>query len=574
MVSCPICETNIRTNELERHATVHQSTIENLWLIKNGLSEPPKCACSCGGSVKWNGWKKGYNVFVVGHNANVETEEAKSTRLNALREAYSNGLSGWSKNLTKETDERVKARAAKTSQGRKRAFEEGRIRVWSENLSKNDDERLASISQKMKHKYANGELRAWHSGKDESSDVRIKLKNDNLRRRYADGELTIWSKGLTAANDERLRLWAETRREKCNSLGFEYPTRMSLEDVKSRLSQLKQIKPVDETFSNYRNWQLRNLLFKCIDCGTTSMESLQTAVTDRCVVCNPFSSLAQREIFSYVHDELGFTDSILNDRVLIKPYELDVVVPSKRFAIEYNGLYYHNARYRAADYHDKKTLLSKQNGYTLLHVFEDEWINKKDTVKSMIRHRLKMNQNLKGGARACQIRELEPTIRKKFFNLNHLEGDVGAIRACGLFDVDGRLVAAASLRFPMHKNKYDDHVELARFATLNNLNVAGALSRLTEWAKITTLNLERSKLLTYADGRIGQGTAYANCGWNYVGQTEPRFWWTDNFVRYNRFKVRADKEETEKSKANRLGLTKIYGCRNYIYEIDIKSTTA
>ncbi len=575
--ACPLCAESLKISRTKRgskiaeeHAMTHGVTAEKLWMARNAMVDKPKCECGCGQEVAWGGWWTGFSKFVLGHNAKVEGEAAKQIRLDALRARYDEGLEGWSKGLTKDTDERVRVRASRTSEGRKKAFDEGRITVWSTGLTKENDERLAAYSDKLKRKFASGELSSWHLGKSERNDERIKAKNERLRKRFADGELKIWSEGLCAANDERIRMMAEKRREACASLGFEYPTRMSLEEVKQRLSSLKQIEPVDKTFSNYRNWQLRNLMFRCVDCGTTSMESLQTAVTDRCVVCNPSSSAAQREIFRYISEELGCTDAIINDRVLIKPYELDVTVPSKRFAVEYNGLYFHNARYKSPEYHDRKALLAKNNNYVLLHVFEDEWSSKRDIVKSMIRHRLGMNQKLTGGARACRVVELNSNDRKIFFTNNHLEGDVGAVKAYGLVDKSNRLVAAASLRFPMHRTKYSEHLELARFATANDLSIPGALSRLTSTIVEATKELNYAKLLTYADGRVGHGKAYQSSGWKYVANTEPRFWWTDNHVRYNRFKVRAGGGETERQKADRLGLTKIYGCRNYIYTIDVK----
>jgi very-short-patch-repair endonuclease/membrane-bound inhibitor of C-type lysozyme len=556
------------TETIQVHAAAHSTTPESLWLISQGLSQIPLCACGCGKPLLWQGWHVGYASFLQGHNANTETPEARLTRLNALRQSYASGKShGWSKGLTKENDDRIKLRAEQTSKGRKAALAAGTIQIWSKGKTKEEDQRLLAYSIKAKNSFATGERVAWHSGKNANSDDRIRQKNERLKARYANGELTPWSKGLTAAVDERLEQWAERRREKCASLGFEYPTRLTLEQVKERLTSLKQIKPVDTTFSSYRNWQLRNLLFYCVECGTTSMESLQTAMTDRCVRCNPFSSLAQRQIYTYIRDTLGFNDAILNDRVLIKPYELDVVVPSNKFAIEYNGLYHHNARYRATDYHDKKSNLVKAHGFKLLHVFEDEWENKSNIVKSMIRHRLGINPSLKGGARACRLVELSAIDRKNFFSINHLDGDVSAFKTAGLIDENDRLVAAASVRFPMHRNKYNNHIELARFATINNLCVPGALSRLTKWVKSIAKELQRGKLLTYADERVGTGTAYTVSGWKFLKMTDVRFWWTDNHVRYNRFKVRASADESERVKAERLGLHKIYGCRNAVYEI-------
>ncbi len=192
----------------------------------------------------------------------------------------------------------------------------------------------------------------------------------------------------------------------------------------------------------------------------------------------------------------------------------------------------------------------------------------------MIQHRLGLNKSIRGGARTCRVVELSPNERKNFFSINHLDGDVGAIQAAGLVDKNDQLVAAASIRYPFHQKTYPNHIELARFATTNFVCVPGALSKLTQWAVKETKKLERSGIITYADGRIGLGNAYSLSGWSFVRHTEPRFWWTDNHVRYNRFKVRAGNGETEREKAERLGLRRIYGCRNSVFELPIIPTLA
>jgi hypothetical protein len=49
---------------------------------------------------------------------------------------------------------------------------------------------------------------------------------------------------------------------------------------------------------------------------------------------------------------------VSNDRSLISPLEIDVLVQSTRLAIEYNGLYWHSsARILDKDYHEKRDWL-------------------------------------------------------------------------------------------------------------------------------------------------------------------------------------------------------------------------
>ena len=41
-----------------------------------------------------------------------------------------------------------------------------------------------------------------------------------------------------------------------------------------------------------------------------------------------------------------FNNLLIKDRMLIKPYELDIVIPDLNLAIEFNGIYYHSIEAR------------------------------------------------------------------------------------------------------------------------------------------------------------------------------------------------------------------------------------
>ena len=64
---------------------------------------------------------------------------------------------------------------------------------------------------------------------------------------------------------------------------------------------------------------------------------------------------------------------IENDRELIAPYELDIVIPEIKLSIEFNGVYWHSCFYKDKNYHLIKTELCEKFGYRLIHIFEDEW---------------------------------------------------------------------------------------------------------------------------------------------------------------------------------------------------------
>ena len=59
-----------------------------------------------------------------------------------------------------------------------------------------------------------------------------------------------------------------------------------------------------------------------------------------CVLCKGKKSIGEQEVSRLV-SELVSSEVILNSRSIISPYELDMYVPDKGVAIEFNGVYWH-----------------------------------------------------------------------------------------------------------------------------------------------------------------------------------------------------------------------------------------
>jgi hypothetical protein len=76
--------------------------------------------------------------------------------------------------------------------------------------------------------------------------------------------------------------------------------------------------------------------------------------------------------------------------------------------------------------------------------------------------------------------------------------------------------------------------------------------------------------MTYVDRRIGTGKGYLSAGFELVGSTGPDYWYTDNELRYDRFKFRASDGKSEKQVAFSAGVSRIYGCGSSIMLISLK----
>lgn len=84
---------------------------------------------------------------------------------------------------------------------------------------------------------------------------------------------------------------------------------------------------------------------------------------------------------------------IIKDRTVIKPYELNIYIPEKRLAIEFNGNYWHSTEQKDYMYHQNKTIACAKQGIRLIHIFEYEWVNNKYKIKAFLNNI--MSDNIK-----------------------------------------------------------------------------------------------------------------------------------------------------------------------------------
>ena len=136
------------------------------------------------------------------------------------------------------------------------------------------------------------------------------------------------------------------------------------------------------------------LKWRCKLCGDEFVQQLhqhqtRDAKVARCLKCFPLyenKTAAEDDIASFIKT---FCDSevVQRARDVISPRELDVWIPEKKVAVEYNGIYWHSLNMGTSpDYHISKTAKCEQKGIHLLQIFENEWNDSRDQMKSLLRH--------------------------------------------------------------------------------------------------------------------------------------------------------------------------------------------
>lgn len=292
-----------------------------------------------------------------------------------------------------------------------------------------------------------------------------------------------------------------------------------------------------------------------------------------CQKCAMLFSNYEMELIDYISSIIGEENIIRNDRTILNGNELDVYVPSKKVAFEFDGLYWHSEIKKPnKKYHLQKTMECEKQGIQLIHIFEDEWIYKKDICKSRIKNILGSSTRLY--ARKCEIVELTNKEANNFFTENHIQGNVAAKIIYGL-KYNNEIVSAMSfgnLRKNLGQKSTDGSYELLRFSNKQNMTVVGGASKLfNHFVK----QVNPCDIISYADRRWSMGNLYEQLNFKFSHESEPNYFYIIGNERKNRFGFRkdlliskygCDPSDTEHNFCFNKGWYRIYDCGTKVYK--------
>ena len=174
-----------------------------------------------------------------------------------------------------------------------------------------------------------------------------------------------------------------------------------------------------------------------------------------------FTSKAEKEIMEYL-SEFGVNSE--KNRSLLNGQEIDIYIPDKKIAIEYNGNVWHTENFGKKDrnYHLNKMKLCNEKGVGLIQICDDEYIDNKELVLNKLTHIIGLDANKpKIFARKTEIRKIYKFQADEFLNKYHIQGKCNASLHLGCFYND-KLVAVMSFKNGSIKN---NGWELVRFAS-------------------------------------------------------------------------------------------------------------
>lgn len=317
------------------------------------------------------------------------------------------------------------------------------------------------------------------------------------------------------------------------------------------------------------------LEFRCLKCGNTFKAIHSNGCHHRCPTCYPsgksYEEVEMRDFITSIYAG----DVFVGDRRAISPFELDIYVPDRKLAVELDGLFWHSNEDRDRNYHLTKTKMCESNGIHLVHVFENEWVNKRPIVESRIKNLLGVYDRTIY-ARNCRVGAVETCDAMAFLSDNHIQGAVNSKVNLGLYHGD-ELVSLATFSRPRFSRKYE--WELVRFCNRCGCHVPGAASRLLRHFEIA----QRPKsIVSYADRRwtMDNGnTVYDRLGFTRMSSSAPNYWYwkgkVGNLVLESRIKYQKHKLEkilqnfdASKSEVQNMidnGYHRIFDCGNLVY---------
>lgn len=286
-----------------------------------------------------------------------------------------------------------------------------------------------------------------------------------------------------------------------------------------------------------------------------------------CPKCAVTQSNGEKELIDFIR---SITDDVITgDRTILNGKELDIYIPSRNLAVEFDGLKWHSTEFKDKNYHLNKTDECSKKGIKLVHVFEDEWNNKKSVVKNRIRHLLGAS-SIKVYARRCTVSEISYELAEKFCNKYHIQGACPSCVNIGLF-YKGRIVAVMTFGKARFTKRYS--WELLRYCTLGNVSVTGGAGKLLAHFR----RYNTGSIITYADRRWSDGNLYKQLGMTYIGVSAPSYYYVKNGVRFNRVQFQKHKlsltlenfDASKSERANMLdnGYTQIYDCGCYKFTL-------
>lgn len=318
--------------------------------------------------------------------------------------------------------------------------------------------------------------------------------------------------------------------------------------------------------------------WKCKVCSSVFTHWYHNGWLPKCPNCNPGTDI--ENIVSNILTKNNTTFTRGSKSILDNYKQLDFYIPEYKLAIEVHGLFWHQETDKInRKYHINKLKECLDKDIKLVQIFADEIYHKQSIVESRISHYLHLD-SIKVYGRKCEVKEINNDISMHFFNETHIQGGFQSKYNYGLYYKD-TLISCISFNpgrdCTGNSNKKDEY-ELIRFSTLPNYQIIGGFSKLLQHF---IRNIKPTKITTFCDRRWSEGDFYIKCGFKFLYNTDPNYWYIskDYKSRMHRYGFQKhklnnilenfDPKLTEFENMKNNGYGRIWDCGNKKFELDL-----
>lgn len=281
---------------------------------------------------------------------------------------------------------------------------------------------------------------------------------------------------------------------------------------------LDKLKNIDLISTKEEYLAIRPLQFRCKSCGTIWVDDPNKSnyALVSCPHCiKTCISQGENNVLAYIQSLYSGRIDV-HTRKVILPLELDIYLPEKHLAFEFNGTYWHSDKCKdEINYHFQKTKLCNQLGIRLIHIFEYEWMYKQEKIKALIRSTLGIFEK-KIYARQCHVKPIDAKSYFEFLELYHLQGPVKSSIRYGLYCQD-ELVAV--IGFGQSRFKKGE-LELHRYCVKADYQIIGGFSKLI---KHSCQESSIKEFISFIDLAHYNGRGYKKIGFTKVSVTKPSY---------------------------------------------------
>jgi len=262
----------------------------------------------------------------------------------------------------------------------------------------------------------------------------------------------------------------------------------------------------------------------------------------QCTACFPVSETAsfkEKELFDFIESKYQ-KDIIRNYRDVL---EIDIYLPDMDLGFEFNGLYWHSELFKEKNYHLDKMDYFEKKGIRIINIWEDDWENKTDIIKSQILNWIGLTPN-KIWARKCVVKQVKDVGQiRSFLDRNHIQGFTTSTLKLGLYYGDNLVSLMTFDHFEGRRSMSDDQWNLSRFCNILNTTVVGGASKLLNYF---IENWSPKRIISFADKAWSGGHLYKSLGFHLQSQSLPNYTYLIDGKRSN-------KQKWTKSKLTKMG---------------------